>query len=96
MRKTVTRADVAQAELEGPTRMDGFDLFRAKDLFDIRLTWDADGPEMGIRGPEGETIYVLEEDGTEVNPEEVQVLIWERLETFDEVIEGLAGPLPDL
>jgi hypothetical protein len=96
MRKTIKMADIAQAEFDGPTHIDGSDLFRASGLFDIRLTWDADGPEMGVMGPNGEGLCVLEEDGTEMDPEEVQALIWERLETFDEVIERLAGPLPDL
>ena len=38
---------------------------------------------------------VDEAGGTRLDEEEVSVLLWERLEGVDAVIERLAGPLPD-
>jgi len=94
MRETITRAEFASGELEAPTRVNGEDRLRAGDLFEIRLTGPHDCPELVLARPDGVLLRVVEEDGSDLDPEEVQVLLWERLEVFDEVIERLAGPLP--
>jgi hypothetical protein len=94
MREKITREALLSAEIEGPFRVAGEDRFRAEKLFEIRLTGREDCPDLVLSGPDGGAIRVVDEDGTELGEEEVQVLLWERLEGFDEVIERLTGPLP--
>jgi hypothetical protein len=82
------------ADLDGPLRVEGEDRFRSGDLFEIRLTGQQDCPDLVLTRPDGRPLQVAEEDGSRLGEEEVQVLLWERLEGFDEVIERLSGPLP--
>ncbi len=93
----ISRASLLEAELSGPTPEGDADLFRSDRGFEVLLR-ELDGfPVLEIRGSGGAPVRVVDEEGgTRLDEEEVSVLLWERLEEFDAVIERLAGPLPDL
>lgn len=84
--RDISRADLLEADLSGPTPEGEADLFRSDRGF----------PVLEIRGDGGAPVRVVDEEGgTRLDEEEVSVLLWERLEGNDAVIERLAGPLPD-
>jgi hypothetical protein len=93
--RDVTRAELAGAELSGPFPEAGADLFRTDAGFEVLLR-EVDGfPVLELRGSDGGQVRAVEaEGGPRMGDEAVSVLLWERLENFDEVIERLAGPLP--
>lgn len=95
MRETMTRAQLAGADLTGPEPGGEGDLYRS-ERFEILIRMVGDMPDPILRMNGSEEVRILEEDGTELDPEEVSVLIWERLEGFDAVIELLTGPLPEV
>jgi hypothetical protein len=85
--------ELRSAEIHGPIPDDAGDLFRS-EVFEILLTEGEGFPTARLRGPDGAPVRVVDETGSEVDEEELSTLLWERLEVFDEVIERLAGPIP--
>lgn len=94
--RDISRTALLEAEISGPTPEGEADLFRSDRGFEVVLR-ELDGfPVLEIRGDGGAPVRVVDkEGGTRLDEEEVSVLLWERLEGVDAVIERLAGPLPD-
>lgn len=93
--RPLNMTELRSAELHGPFADDAGDLFRS-ETFDILLTEEEGFPTARLRAPDGVPVRVVDETGSEVDEEELSTLLWERLEVFDEVIERLAGPIPEL
>lgn len=94
--RDISRAALLEAELSGPTPEGEADLFRSDRGFQVLLR-ELDGfPVLEVRGSDGDQIRVVDEEGgLRLDDEEVSTLLWEKLESFDAVIERLAGPLSD-
>jgi hypothetical protein len=93
--KHIPLSDISSADLTGPHPGPEGDLFRSDRGFEVLLRDHGSFPELELRASGGTGVRVLDEDGAEVGEEALSTLLWERLESFDEVIERLAGPLPD-
>lgn len=94
--RDIRRSTLAESELSGPIAEGGADLFRSDGGFEVLLKEEGGFPSLELRGSDGSGLRVIaDEDGSPLDEEEVSTLLWERLETFDAVIERLAGPLPD-
>jgi hypothetical protein len=94
--RDIRKSTLAESELSGPFPEGGADLFRSESGFEILLKEEDGFPSLELRGVDGAGLRVIdEEDGSVLNEETVSTILWERLETFDAVIDRLAGPLPD-
>ena len=92
----ISRSEISGAELSGPFGQGDADLFRSESGFEILLKEEDGFPSLELRGANGAGLRVIDdEDGSVLDEETVSTILWERLETFDAVIERLAGPLPD-
>jgi hypothetical protein len=93
--RLLNMTELRSAELNGPFQDEDGDLFRS-ETFDILLTEEEGFLTARLRAPDGAPVRVVDETGSEVDEEALSTLLWERLEVFDEVIERLAGPIPEL
>lgn len=93
--RRITRAELATTDLAGPVRTPEGDLFSSDLGLEILLREEDGFPIASLRGADGGEVLV-EEEGAPMDPEALSALLWERLEAFDEVIERLAGPLPEI
>jgi hypothetical protein len=94
--RDIRRSTLTESELSDPVAEGGADLFRSDGGFEILLKEEGRFPTLELRGCDGAELRVIEdEDGSALDEETVSTLLWERLETFDAVIDRLAGPLPD-
>lgn len=92
----ITREELAGADLTGPDRTPEGDLFRSDVGVEVLLS-EVDGfPTLSLRTREGAGVIVMDEEGAPLDEEALGALLWERLEAFDEVIDLLAGPLPEV
>ena len=94
MRK-ITRADIAEADFQDPETTGEGDLFRSDKGIEILLIEEDGFPLVEVRDEGGAPICVLEE-GVPMEDDALSVLLWERIETFDAVIDRLAGPMPEV
>ncbi len=93
--RRITRAELATTDLAGPVRTPEGDLFSSDLGLEILLREEDGFPIASLRGADGGEVLV-EEEGAPMDPEALSALLWERLEEFDEVMERLAGPLPEV
>lgn len=94
--RIITREELARADLTGPSRTAEGDLFQADIGVEVLLSDENGFPVLTLREADGAGVIITGEDGAPLEEEAVSTLLWERLETFDEVIERLAGPLPEV
>jgi len=92
----IFRADLAATDLNGPERTPEGDLFRSDLGVEILLSEATGFPRLTLRAADGAAVRVTDADGSALDEEALGALLWERLEAFDEVIERLAGPLPEV
>jgi len=95
MRETVTRVELADMALEGPIVTPDGDVFRSLTGIEILLSEADNNPTLSLRRSGGSRLEIVEEDGTGMDPEESEALLWEILEDFDDVMERLSGPIPE-